>query len=167
LKWDGYVEWSGLGQLEEVVTLDGMLCPTLLPEIRDEYWPHIVQEDFMLNFFLDLDFLVERVRDIERKNVLSVFRNPVQQPAAPSPGNFEFLGYDVVDVENVASALTNCGGFPDVFANSELSRAGLLTTLERAVEVHELLRARHAEDHHAYCHVWATFRTSPGRACGE
>jgi hypothetical protein len=56
--WDRYVEWSGLTQLDEVVSLD---CPTLLPEIRDDYWPHIVNEDFMLQFFTDLEFLLAQV----------------------------------------------------------------------------------------------------------
>jgi hypothetical protein len=71
---------------------------------------------------------------------------------------FQFLGYDLVDVEDTASALTNCGGFPDVFANSELSRFGLLPELARAVEVQRLLRSLHPEEHHANCHVWAIFR---------
>jgi hypothetical protein len=33
------------------------------------------------------------------------------------------------------SAPTNCGGFPDVFANPELSPAGLLPDSAQAVEV--------------------------------
>ena len=53
--WEKYVAWSGLKHLDEVVSLDPMLCPTLLPDIKDEYWPHIVNEDFMLNFFVDLE----------------------------------------------------------------------------------------------------------------
>ena len=56
--WAKYVSWSHLSHLTEVVSLDPMLCPTLLPEIKDEYWPHIVNENFMLNFFVDLEFLV-------------------------------------------------------------------------------------------------------------
>ncbi|TGR67586.1 hypothetical protein EN866_40555, partial [Mesorhizobium sp. M2D.F.Ca.ET.223.01.1.1] len=57
-RWESYVAWSGLTQLNEVVTLDGMLCPAALGEIKDSYWPHIVNEDFMLGFFVDLDFLL-------------------------------------------------------------------------------------------------------------
>ena len=156
--WNKYIQWSGLTQLQEVVSLDGMLCPTLLRNIEDDYWPHVVQEDFMLHFFLDFDFLMRQVAAIQKKNVLCVFRNPLQRPVAPSVANFEFLGYDLVDVENTASALTNCGGFPDIFANSELSRFGLLPELERAIEVQELLRPLHPEEHHANCRVWAIFR---------
>jgi hypothetical protein len=88
-----------------------MLCRTLLPDIRDEYWPYIVNEDFML-----------------------------------------------VDVHGSASALTNCGGFPGVFANDELSSKGLLLTHARALQVQAELRTKHPEEHHADCHVWAISR---------
>jgi hypothetical protein len=157
-RWEKYVTWSGLTQLEEVVSLDGMLCPTLLPEIKNEYWPHIVNEDFMLNFFVNFDFLMGQVAEIPEKNVLCVFRNPTHHPQPPSFANFKFLGYDLVDRECSVSALTNCGGFPDVFANSELSTFGLLPNFERAAEVQKMLHAQHPEEHHANCHAWALFR---------
>jgi hypothetical protein len=73
---------------------------------------------------------------------------------------FEFVGYDLVDVQHTNSALTNCGGFPDVFANSELSDCGLLPDLQGALEVRKLLGSRHPEEPHARCHVWAIFRAS-------
>ena len=72
--------------------------------------------------------------------------------------NFEFLGYDLVDVQASASALTNCGGFPDVFDKAELSSKGLLTSHARALQVQSELRARYPEEHHANCHVWAVSR---------
>ena len=50
--WDKYIAFSGLTRLTEVVSLDGLLCPSLLPEIKDDYWPHIVNEDFMLQYFV-------------------------------------------------------------------------------------------------------------------
>lgn len=157
--WEKYVAWSGLKHLDEVVSLDPMLCPTLLPEIKDSYWPHIVSEDFMLNFFVDLEFLLEQLADGRETNVLCVYRNPESQPP-PYEGrtNFEFLGYDLVDVHGSASALTNCGGFPDVFDNKELSSKGLLTSHSRAFQVQADLRAKHPEEHHADCHVWAISR---------
>jgi hypothetical protein len=156
--WDRYVAGSGLTQFQEVVSLDGLLCPPVLSNIKDEYWSHIVNEDFQLHFFLDFDFLTTQVADIEEKNVLCVFRNPVQQPEAPSFADFRFLGYDLVERETSVSALTNCGGFADVFANSELSEVGLLTEFERALDVQRNLRATYPEEHHANCDVWAIFR---------
>jgi hypothetical protein len=35
--WTKYVEWSGLSQLDELISLDTILCPTLLPDIKDDY----------------------------------------------------------------------------------------------------------------------------------
>jgi hypothetical protein len=159
-KWRDYIAWSGLTQLKEVISLDGILCPTLLPVIKAEYWPHIVQEDFMLNYFLDFDFLMSEVASVPGKNVLCVFRNPIACPKPPPVADFEFLGYDLVDVYNGNSALSNCRGFPEVFSNSELSEYGLLPELERANEVRASLRARYPEEHHTNCHVWAIFRAS-------
>ena len=157
--WEKYVAWSGLRHLDEVVSLDPMVCPTLLPKIKDDYWPHIVNEDFMLNFFVDLDFLLKQISGIRERNLLCVYRNPASPPP-PYTGsmNFEFLGYDLVDVHGSASALTNCGGFHDVFENSELSSKGLLTSHGRAFQVQADLRAKHREEHHADCHVWAISR---------
>src|SRR5690242_13335274 len=110
--WKKYVLWSGLHQLDEIVSLDPMLCPTLLPEIKRSYWPHIVNEAFMLNFFVDLEFLLAEVAAVHDKNVLCVYRNP-PSPPLPYQGEtaFEFLGYDLVDIHGSASALSNCGGF--------------------------------------------------------
>jgi hypothetical protein len=157
--WHKYVAWSGLRQLDEVVSLDPMLCPTLLPTIEDAYWPYIVDEDFLLHFFVDLDFLLQQVSRAEAKNVLCVTRNPLPgDPQCAGKVQFEFLGYDLVDIHGGASALTNCGGLPDVFDNSELSSKGLLTSLPRAVEVQASLRAKYPAEPHADCHVWAISR---------
>ena len=158
-EWSKYIAWSGLTQLEELVSLDPMLCPSLLPDIKDEYWPHIVNEDYMLDFFVDLEFLLGQVPDGAEGNLLCVFRNPLSQPLPPAgPLNFEFLGYDLVDVQTSASALSNCGGFAEVFDNSELSPKGLLTSGARALEVQSELRRRYPQEPHADCHVWAILR---------
>jgi hypothetical protein len=157
--WTKYIAWSGLSQLDEIVSLDSMLCRTLLPETRDEYWPHIVNEDFMLDYFVDLEFLLANLPDTAERNLLCVYRNPPNEPSSPrGPVSFEFLGYDLVDVMGGVSALTNCGGFPDVFDNGELSSKGLLTSHARAFEVQSQLRAKHPDEPHANCHLWAIFR---------
>jgi len=158
-EWNEYIEWSGLEQITELVSLDGMLCASVLDEIKDHYWPHIVNEDFMLNYFVDLEFLLEEVGEIVDKNVLCVFRNPPTQPVAPSDVlQFGFLGYDLVDIEGFASALSNCGGFAKSFKNNELNVFGLLNTHKRAFQVQKSLITNYPEEHHADCHVWAIFR---------
>jgi hypothetical protein len=129
---------------------------------RWERWPYIVADDFMLPYFRDLDFLLEQLSGMTDLNLLCVGRNPPSAWAPPQGAvQFEFLGYDLVDVEGGASALTNCGGFPDVFDNAELSSRGLLTDHARAGEVQSALRTRHPEEPHARCHVWAIARAVP------
>ncbi len=82
--WTEYVKWSGLVQLKELASLDGMLCPTVLAATKDEYWPYIVNEDFMLDYFTDLNFLLNEVSEIVDKNVMCVFKNPIFHPQPPS-----------------------------------------------------------------------------------
>lgn len=157
--WIEYVKWSGLNQLEELVSLDPMLRKTVLPEIKDEYWPYIVNEDFMLNFFIDFEFLLDQVTEIEERNILCVFRDPTAEPVAPKDvQQFDFLGYDSVDVMGSASALSNCGGFPDVFSDHELTRHGLLSSRARACQIQKKLHESYPEEPHADCYVWAVFR---------
>ena len=74
--WASYIDFSGLLQLTEVVSLDGLLCPSLTNEFKEEYWPYVVQEDFLLHFFLTLiswRFLSFTVRDgIPRGSTLAI-----------------------------------------------------------------------------------------------
>lgn len=163
-KWEKYIAWSGLHQLVELVSLDGMLCPSVLPEIRDEYWPYIVNENYLLDYFTDFHFLMSQVESIESKNVLIVFREPNQAPRLAEWAPFRFEGYDLVELDSGISALTNCGGFPEAFSNEELNSVGLLSTFERAVEVQEKLRELFPDEHHADCDLWAIFRMVEGSA---
>jgi hypothetical protein len=156
--WERYIAWSGLKQLDEVVSLDSRLCPTVLPDIKTEYWGHIVNEDFMLYFFTDLDYLRGETANISSKNLLCVFRNPPVHPSSQIPEGFQFIGYDLLDKDSSTSAITNCGGFPSVFSNDELSEKGLIRTHERGREVQHALGQQFPGEYHADCHLWAIFR---------
>lgn len=167
-EWDRYVEWSGLRHLTEVVSLDSMLCPPAISEIAPWDWPHIVNEDFMLQYFLDLDYLKRRVGEIGPRNLLCVYRNPDVDPVpAEGPEHFVFEGYDLVDVHGDVSALTNCGGFPNAFRNEELSPHGLLPSRGRAIDVRRALQTQYPNERHAKCHVWAIFRAQRPGAAGS
>ena len=164
-RWQKYIAWSGLEQLNEVVSLDTYLCPSVLSEIKTEYWNHIVNQDFLLNFFTNLEFLQRETASIRDKNLLCVFRNPDAHPDSNIPDGFQFVGYDLIDKQLTNSALTNCHGFPKAFANNELTEKGLLTTYERSREVQELLRREYPREHHADCDVWAVFRRGQDVYC--
>jgi hypothetical protein len=47
-----------------------MLCPTVFPEVKSCYWPHIVNEDYMLDYFTDLDFLLAEIAGMPEANLL-------------------------------------------------------------------------------------------------
>jgi len=157
-KWKGYVAWSGLAHLEEVVTLDQMLCPTLLPEIKDNFWPHIVNQDFLLDYFVDLEFLLAQVANVSKKNILCVVKEPDAEIAERLDARFQLVGFDLLDTDTGTSALVNCGGFPRAFRNDELNTKGLLSSLSRAREVQTSLRAEYPEEQHAQCDVWQVSR---------
>jgi hypothetical protein len=157
-KWENYVRWSGLSQLIEVVSLDAMLCPRVVRDVLDEDWPHIVHQDFMGDYFTDLDYLLRRIGPCRPRNVLGVFKNPQIEPLSPGTGSWKFVGYDLVETEGATSALTNCGGFPLAFHNQELNEAGLLGSLPRVKEVQLALRNAYPQEAHAVCDVWGIFR---------
>jgi len=114
----------------------------------------------MLDYFTDLDFLKNQVATLENFNLLCVFRNPTCHFEKSPTDAFDFVGYDLVEAQTGISALTNCGGFPEAFSNSELSPRGLLEDFGRALEVKDRLSSRYPDDPHANCDLWAIYRAS-------
>jgi hypothetical protein len=158
--WRSCVEWIDLPQLTELVSVDGTLCDHVADEIRDDDWPHLLAEDFMLHWYTDLPYLLRRCGSIEGRNMLCAFRDPERQPEPPSaPFDWVYEGCDLVDVKSGPSALTNCGGgFPLAFRGDEVTPHGLIASLDRAKEIQRALREHYPDEHHANCHVWSVFR---------
>lgn len=157
-KWEKYFEWAKIPNLTEIVGLDSILCPHLPHEISDEDWLHVVNEDFRTDYFLHLDYLVERIKTQHRRNILGLYRNPTTHVSeSPAVGDFTFMGYDLIEEQTQISALTNCGGFPDVFHNSELNCCGLILDFDRATEVKKLLAEKHPEEPHAQCEMYSVW----------
>jgi hypothetical protein len=157
--WSRYLAWSGLFQLTEVVSLDGMLCPTVPEELSAEDWNYNVHADYLAFFFRSPEYLRRRVSGAGRLNLLAALQNPTHPDlAAMTVPGFAFAGFDIVDIHGDISALTNCGGFDGVFQNAELSELGLLSDLSRARQVQADLRVQYPNEPHAQCHVWAIWR---------
>ena len=158
-RWTRFVGWSRLPQLREVVTLDAMLCPAVPEELVPEDWQHNVHADYEVTHFRSLDYLQRRVADVTGLNLLAILKEPaageLSRVALP---RFTFVGFDVLDVHGDVSALTNCGGFDDVFRPEELNPLGLLNERARAGAVRRGLRAAYPDQQHAVCDVWALWR---------
>jgi hypothetical protein len=71
--WEDYVE---LTHLREVISLDDILCENIFHQLTAEDWNHNVHEDYIMDLFWDLDYVVERTAGNDRVNVLGVWRNP-------------------------------------------------------------------------------------------
>ena len=162
-KWKKYFEWAKIPSLTEIVGLDSMLCPRLPQEMSDEDWSHVVNDDFRTDYFLHLDYLVKRIQPHRWRNILGLYRNPIVHISdSPAEGYFTFMGYDLIEEQTQISALTNCGGFPDVFSNSELNSCGLILDFNRAVEVKQLLAEKHTEEPHAQCEMYSIWLLNEG-----
>jgi hypothetical protein len=157
--WQKYFEWAKIPALTEVVSLDVSLCYPVIGELLGEDWSHVVNADYQLRYFYHLDYLLKRVQAVKRRNILGLYQNPKTHTAkAPAAGDFRFIGYDLVEEETQTSAVTNCGGFPDVFTYEELNSFGLISHFERSSEVKKLLAEKHPEEPHAQCVMYAIWR---------
>jgi hypothetical protein len=157
-RWREYIAWSGLTQLREVVSLDGLLCPTVIEELTDEDWQHNVQADFKLTLFHDLDYLLRRVGENRRVNILALQENPtVDEVRSFGDRGFVFRGFDLVELQSGNSALLNCGGFDKAFSPADLSECGLLTDQAQALGVQKRLREEYPDEAHADCDLWAVW----------
>ena len=160
--WQKYCSWSGLNQLNRLISLDCILCPPILDELVVADWDHNVQRDGLIYFFRDRDYLRLRVKELNSRNILAASLNPdIEQADLFEDRRFSFCGYDLVEVGGGVSALVNCGGFPKSFDNSELNNDGLLDTLERAMVVQNSLQAEYPEEIHAYCDIWGLWLMEP------
>jgi hypothetical protein len=162
-KWEKYCKWAEIPGITEIVSLDTLLCPHLINEFNGEDWSHIVNEDFRLNYFYDLEYLLRRVAEVRRKNVLGLYRNPANHiQAPPASGNFAFIGYDLIEEQTQISALNNCGGFPESFSNSELNQFGIISNFDRAAKVRVALAENNPNECHAHCELYAIWRMNIG-----
>jgi len=57
-RFDDYRAFSGFHHITELVTLDSMMCPDLIDELRTEDWEHNVLADFRTELFRDADYLI-------------------------------------------------------------------------------------------------------------
>jgi hypothetical protein len=167
-RWTAWVAWSGLVHVRELVSLDTILCPEAPERLVAEDWEHNVHADYQVMHFRSLAYLRQRVGGTPDVNVLALLQNPAASEVAQiRPAGFDFAGFEVLDVHGDVSALTNCGGFPEVFAGGELNMLGLLSDLSRADDVRRELRSAYPLEPHAACDVWALWRLRSSEAVVE
>ena len=158
-RWIGYTHWLRRTDLKRVITLDSLLCPAVVHVESGDDWEFVAKEDFMLDFFTDLGFVLRRVAGHRPSVVVAVARDPAPQEVSGfSLPDFEFAGFDVVDTQFTASALFN-NRFPGLSDTNRLSpESGLIRSRDRAFRLRDTLRQRHPDREEARCYVWAVWR---------
>jgi hypothetical protein len=160
-RWHAYLKFSGFTHIDELVTLDSMMCPDVITDLRDEDWNHNVHEDFRTDLFWDPDYLMKRQPlDAKRHQLLAVLELP--NGTEDPPSGFTDCGFDIMDSYFGNSTLTNCGPIPDAFDPSDVNRSGLLPNVETAYVVRDAMRRLQPDDPHlGDCEVWRVARRLP------
>jgi hypothetical protein len=157
--WTNYVNWSGLDHLKELITLDGLLCPSLIDDLTEEDGRYIVHTELIYGMFYDLRYLLGRIQTDRKHQVIATMREPAACDICRfTDERFEFKGYDLIEDETCISALTNCGGFDLAFSRADISDCGLVAEYERACQIKEALVKHYPEEPHAHCALWAIWR---------
>lgn len=153
-RWNGYRQSSSFHDIDELVTLDSMMCPNLITQLRDEDWKHNVQEDFRTELFRDADYLLNRQPlDPRLHQLIAACENPDGSESVPV--GFMFCGYDIMDSYLGNSTLTNCGPIPEAFSPDDVNRYGLVSDLGAALQIRDAMRKLQPDDPHlGKCDVW-------------
>ncbi|MBL7913647.1 MAG: hypothetical protein JNL49_01250 [Bacteroidia bacterium] len=157
-----YIEFSGLKQTEEIVSLDCSLNdPVFLfdSDNQDDWKFGITTEnEFFTDCYSSLDYVKTRARDVREYNLLAVCFQPTAPYNEVDLDDFTFIGYDLLDQSHGNSVLTNCVGSPNVFTNIELNKFGLIDIFDSAIQTKEALFAKNPNEFHSNTNVWAIWR---------
>ena len=155
-QWASYIEFSKLKQLDEVLSLDCVLCPTVIKEYEPDDWTRLAMDGALFGCFADEAWARRRAPPADATQLVCIEREPAA--VFESLGAFVFEGLDLIEGATRISALTNCGGFPLAFEPEELNSLGLLTTLQRAKEVQAKLLEKYPSEEHADTIIYAIYR---------
>lgn len=157
--WENYIKWSRLEQLEELVSLDGSLNDlTFEPDFENEIEEIVLEETKVTQFYKSIQYVEAKSKDLDYYNLLAVVQNPLSNKQSQLERDFEFIGYDLIEINGDISALVNCGGFDETFLPKEQNKFGLISDYSRAKEVEEVLRINNPNEHHADCYLYEIWR---------
>jgi hypothetical protein len=156
-KWTNYIAWSKLFHLAELISLDGILCPSVIDADFERDDAYLVWEDYISDLYTSLYYLQEKLATVKPSSyrILSVVKEPLEVCEKMQQANWRFIGYDLIEIGGDVSALTDCGGFDETFLPTDLNEYGLIQTHEKAYRIKEALFRNNPMEDHADCCVWA------------
>ena len=161
--WEKYIEFSGLTQCEEIVSLDCSLNDPAFEfdpknEKDWEYAAMAPENEHNTDCYSSLEYVISKTKDKKEFDLLAVCFEPISSCDNLIVDDFTFIGYDLLDKNHGNSALANCSGSPDVFANSELNNYGLVNNFLRAKEIQKELFRSCPSEYHSDTNLWAVWR---------
>ncbi len=100
--------------------------------------------------------------DLSQKDnqILAIIIRPEIEPnyILEQEQQFEFCGYDLVDISTCISVITNCGAEFDSIDYTSLNQYGLISSYRRAVNTQLDLNEEYPEDSHSYCEIVEIWR---------
>lgn len=161
-KWLAYLEWRGLS-LASFDSVDAILRPDLFTPESDEDWDNCVNEDYKLSLITDLDYARQILKRHDNAVLVGV-EIELDAKYVPEAG---LLGFDILDSYCNGSLFTNWRTDQEDIINCEITPAGLIRDLDRALQLRDLLRDRFSDDPHAgNCEVWAVYGVDTRQGTG-
>ena len=159
--WIDFINWSeiDLSHLKEVISIDQMLCPSVVGELMEELRYQVLLGKHILDLFINLDYVLSRIVTDKKFVVIAAMHEPALGLVEGfKDERFIFKGYDLMDDGSI-SALTNCGGgFNLAYSRDDISESGLVVDSQRVFEIKDNLKKYYPYDNHADCTVWALWK---------
>lgn len=161
--WNDYKAWIKLPQLTEVISLDSMLNPCVF-EIdyknpNEFQYLYLESKTIRGNIYKSLNFVKRKAKKSEDQYyILALEKEPKDDCKVKTMDGFTFLGYDLLDKDYIASALTNCGGFYETYSQKDLNNFGLIFDFNKVYHIREKLFKNNPHEEHADCNVWAIWK---------
>ncbi len=150
--WKGYLNWSKLHHLRELITLDRTLCPSRVqPDYENaEDWNNIhTHGQDITGLYTSPDYVLRKMETLLPFHFIRAVIEPDEDCVAVSIPDYDFIGYDLIDKSFAISALSNCGGFNESFLPADLNVYGLISDYTRAYAIKQRLRENNPEEYHA------------------
>ncbi len=92
-------------------------------------------EEYLTDFFMIPDFVLKRIQYQEKFNFLAIVIKSQKEYKNIKIADYEFVGYELLDLSFGISALINCGDFDETFLPKELNNKELIDNFNKACDI--------------------------------
>ncbi len=154
--WLKYLSSRGL-QLDCFDSVDGILRADTFVPATNEDWDNVLIAEDKPSLLNSYQHALKVYRGLSGVDLVGVDID-VQKEFKPEQG---LLGYEVIDSYWDVSILTNWGSDEEGLLSHHIENNGLISSLNTALSVRDIIQSRFPEDSHACeCSVWAVYAVS-------